>query len=293
MTNPVMLEQAASETDTNIAYRDFDYVIQSRRRLFDLPLKQLWQSSELLYFLVWRNFKVRYNQAVIGAGWAVLKPLMLMLVFVAVFGLLIRAPTGDTPYSIIVYTGILPWTLVSTVIGSAGASLIAEAPLLSRVRFPRLIAPLSAALMALIDLLVSIPVLVGLLLWYDIPLTPRLLFLPLFVMLIFLLANSIGLIVAVLQVRYDDIGLLLPILLQVWMYATPIIYPISLVPDRYLTIYSFNPLVGLVQGVRWSMLDVPPPSGMMMLASLMITLVLLGFSIIFFHHAEDTFADYV
>ena len=133
------------------AAADFDYVIHARRSFLDLSLRELGRSGELLYFLVWRDLKVRYKQALIGAGWAVVKPLLMMLIFVAVFGVFMRVPTGDTPYAVMVYTGLLPWTMVATVISAASASLISNAALLTRIYFPRLLAPLSSSLVALVD----------------------------------------------------------------------------------------------------------------------------------------------
>lgn len=290
-TGPLVQKIAAEELSR--AQQRFDTVVQPRRAIFDLPIKQLWESNELLYFLVWRDLKVRYKQAVIGAGWAVLKPLMLMLVFVFVFGKFIRVPTGDTPYSIVVYSGLLPWTFITTVISSSAASLLSNSSLLTKIYFPRILAPLSASLVALVDLLISLPILFGILLWFDMPITPRVLWLPLLFGMIFVLAFSIGLVMAALHVRYRDIGLLLPILLQVWMYATPIIYPIDLVPARYLPFYSLNPVVGLIQGIRWVLVDATQPSPFMIASSAVLTLVVLVGGLLFFQFAEDTFADVV
>jgi lipopolysaccharide transport system permease protein len=259
----------------------------------DLPLKELRESSELLYFMVWRDLKVRYKQAVIGAGWAVLKPLMLMLVFVFVFSIFIRVPTGDIPYSVVVYTGILPWTFITTVIGAATASLISNSTLLTKLYFPRILAPLSVSLVALIDLVISLPILFGIMLWYNIPITPRVLWLPLLFGMIFLLSFGIGLILAALHVKYHDIGLLLPIILQMWMYATPVVYPIELVPARWLPFYSLNPFVGLIQAIRWALVDVTRPTPFMLASSIVLTIVVLVGSVAFFQRAEDTFADVV
>lgn len=273
--------------------QEFDYIITPHRADVDSALKEVWQSGELLGFLVWRDLKVRYAQAVIGVGWAVLKPLLLMLVFVFVFGIFVRVPTGNVPYSIVVYTGLLPWTLVTTVIGTAAPSLIANSHLLTKVYFPRLIAPLSASIVALTDLLFSLPLLFGLLWWFDIPITTRALWVPLFFGLIFLLSLSVGFVMAALQVKYHDVGMLLPILLQVWMYATPIIYPIELVPTRMLLIYGLNPLVGPVQGIRWALVDAASPSPLIMVSSVVMTIILLVGSILFFQAAEENFADVV
>jgi lipopolysaccharide transport system permease protein len=242
---------------------------------------------------MWRDLKVRYKQAVIGLGWAVIKPLMLMVVFVVVFGIIARVPTGNMPYSVVVYTGLLPWTLVTTVVGTAASSLIANAHLLTRVYFPRLIVPLSASIVALIDLIISLPILFGLLLWFHIPITARVLWLPLFLGMIFILSVSVGLIMAALHTKYHDVGMLLPILLQVWMYATPIIYPIELVPAKWLFVYSLNPLVGLIQGVRWALVDASIPTPFTMISSVVITLITLVGSVLFFQFAEDYFADVV
>lgn len=271
----------------------FDYIIQPRRHFWSLPLEQLWASGELLYFLIWRDLKVRYKQAVIGAGWAVLKPLLMMLVFVVVFGIFIRVPTGDIPYSVFIYSGLLPWTLISTVIGSTTASLVSNAPLLTKIYFPRLVIPLSASLVALVDLIISLPLLFGLMLWFDIPLTARLLLLPLLFGLLFLLALGIGLVMAALHVRYHDIGMLIPILLQTWMYISPVIYPIETVPPRWLNLYSLNPLVGIFQGIRWALLGGAGPTPLMLVTSSVATFLIVAGALFFFQFAEDTFADVV
>ena len=275
------------------AAADFDYVIHARRSFLDLSLRELGRSGELLYFLVWRDLKVRYKQALIGAGWAVVKPLLMMLIFVAVFGVFMRVPTGDTPYAVMVYTGLLPWTMVATVISAASASLISNAALLTRIYFPRLLAPLSSSLVALVDLAISLPILLGLLIWFDVPITPRVLLLPVWVMLLFLLALGIGLLTAALHVRYRDVGHLLPIVLQVWMYVSPVIYPLDIVPAKWLPLYSLNPLVGPLQGIRWTLLATPPPTVWMLTWSVGLTLLILAASLAFFQRAEDTFADLV
>jgi lipopolysaccharide transport system permease protein len=271
----------------------FDYIIQPRRHVLSLPLEQLWASGELLYFLIWRDLVVRYKQAVIGAGWAVLKPLLMMLVFVAVFGMIVRVPTSEIPYSLFIYAGLLPWTLVSTVIGTTTTSLITNRPLLTKIYFPRLVIPISASLVALVDLVISLPLLFGLMLWFDIPITARVLLLPLLFGLIFLLSLGLGLIMAALHVRYHDVGMLMPILLQTWLYLSPVIYPIDIVPSRWLVLYSLNPIVGLLQGIRWALYGAPSPTPLMIgMSGLMTLLVLIG-GILFFQFAEDTFADVV
>lgn len=271
----------------------FATIIQPRRARFDFPHRELWQSSELLYFLVWRDLKLRYKQAVIGVGWAILKPLLLMLVFVFVFGIFVRVPTGNMPYSIVVYSGLLPWTMITTVIGAAAASLIANSALLTKIYFPRLLAPLSVSLVALIDLLISLPILFALMLWLGVPITGRVIFLPFFFGLLFLMALGIGIVMSALHVKYHDIAMLLPIILQVWMYATPIIYPIELVPARWLAIYSLNPFVGPIQGIRWALIDATRPTAFMLGTSILLTLLVLVGSILFFQQAEDSFADVV
>ena len=290
-----MMNHAPSETIAPSSRDEllFTTIIQPRRAIFDFPFKQLWDSNELLYFLVWRDLKIRYKQAVIGLGWAILKPLLLMLVFVFVFGIFVRVPTGNIPYSIVVYSGLLPWTMVTTVIGSAAASLIANSALLTKIYFPRILAPLSVSLVALIDLLISLPILFALMLWLDVPISGRVLWLPFFFGLIFLLSLGIGIVMAALHVKYHDIGMLLPIILQVWMYLTPIIYPIDLVPAKWLPLYSLNPLVGPIQGIRWALLNAAHPTWLMIATSILLTLLILMGSVLFFQYAEDTFADVV
>lgn len=289
------ISPSTTQDDSNDknAWSEFDILIQPRHNFSWSLFKEFWMARELLYYLVWRDFKIRYKQAVIGVGWAILKPLMLMVVFVFIFGIFIRVPTGDVPYSVVVYTGLLGWNFIGVVISSAAASLISNANLLTKIYFPRLLAPLSVSLVALIDLAISLPLLFGLLFWFNIPITLHVLWLPLIFTLIFLLSFGIGVILAALYVRYRDIGLLLPIILQVWMWATPIIYPLEIVPERWLTLYSLNPFVGLVQGLRWAVVGATAPTPFMLAVSISLTTVVLVAGIFLFQFVEDTFADII
>jgi len=272
---------------------DFDYVIHSHRRLLDVPIRQIWELRELLYFLVWRDLKTRYKQAVIGAGWAIIKPLMMMIVFVVVFGLFVRIQTGDIPYSVFVYTGILPWTFVSTVISIAAVSLITNSSLLTKIYFPRLLIPLSASLTALVDLAIALLLLLGLMAWFRVSFSGLVIVVPILIIAMFLLSFGIGLVMAALHVKYHDVGMLLPIMLQMWMYASPVIYPIDLVSDKWLPLYSLNPLVGLFQAFRWALLDAQPPTSLMIVSSIAWTLVFFASGLAYFRSSEDTFADIV
>jgi lipopolysaccharide transport system permease protein len=289
----VYLEGGGNDAGPALSSKEFDYIVHGRRRLLDFSIPELWQYHELLYYLSLRDLKIRYKQALIGAAWSVLKPLMMMLVFVVIFGLFVKISAGDIPYSIFVYTGLIPWTLVTTVIGTVSASLLSNTGLLTRIYFPRLIIPLSSSIASLVDFAVSLPVLIGLVLWFHIPITWRVLVLPIPVILMFLLSLGIGLWMAALHVKYHDIALLLPIVLQLWLYTSPVIYPVETVSARWLPLYSLNPLVGLLQAFRWGLIDVPGPTPLMMATSLLGSLLVFISGVIFFQYAEDSFADVV
>jgi lipopolysaccharide transport system permease protein len=256
-------------------------------------LTELWQHRELLYFLVWREVKVRYKQTVIGVAWAVFQPLITMVLFAIIFGMFAKLPSDGLPYPVFAYSALLPWTYFSQAISRAAYSLLGDASLLQKVYFPRLILPIAAVIVPIIDFFLALLILLGMLVWFGITPTWAVLLLPVFLLMAFLTALAVGLWIAPLNVKYRDVNIAVPVLIQLWMYASPIVYPSSLVPEKWRAIYSLNPLVGVISGFRWALLDgVKPDFELMGLGVLAVVLLLWG-GIVFFKRAEPTFADIV
>jgi lipopolysaccharide transport system permease protein len=268
-------------------------VLRPRQGLFSLDLEAVWRYRELLYFLVWRDVKVRYKQAAIGVGWAILQPLLTMVLFTVVFGNFARIPSDGLPYPVFAYTALLPWTYFAQALSRSGISLVGNANLITKVYFPRLIIPLAAAVAPLVDFLFSFGVLLGLMGWFGIAPTWGVLALPLYVLFAIMMALAMALWLAPLNVKYRDVGHTIPFLIQVWMYASPIAYPVRLVPEQWRLLYSLNPMVGVIEGFRWALLGKDSPDIMVMVVSAAMVVVLLLGGMVHFARMERTFADVV
>jgi lipopolysaccharide transport system permease protein len=268
-------------------------VLQPRNGLFHLDLGSLWQYRELLYFLVWRDVKVRYKQTAIGIGWAILQPLMTMALFTVVFGNFAQIPSDGLPYPVFAYTALLPWTYFSQALSRSGTSLVGNANLLTKVYFPRLIIPLAAAAAPTVDFLFSFSILLGLMAWFGIVPTWGVLALPLFLLFAVLTALAVSLWLAPLNVQYRDVGHTIPFFIQFWMYASPVAYPISLVPESWRPLYSLNPMAGVIEGFRWALLGKDHPDFIVMAVSVTMMLALLLGGMVYFKKMEQTFADIV
>jgi lipopolysaccharide transport system permease protein len=258
--------------------------------LFDL--KEVWAHRELFYFLVWRDLKVRYKQTLLGASWVVLQPLLMTLVFTIFLGQLVRVPSADAPYPLFLYAGLLPWTFFANAVAASSHSLIANAHMVTKVYFPRLIIPAATVAVRLADFLIASVLLIVLMIYYGVPLTRGLLLLPLLVAQLTLLALALGLSFSALNVRYRDIGTMLPVLLQLWMFVSPIIYPSSLVPQRWKAVYELNPLAGIIENLRAALLGLEFNRSALV-ASTLITLALFVYAAYIFNRLEDAFADLV
>ena len=268
-------------------------VIEPRRGLFDLDLEAVWEYRELLYFLVWRDVKVRYKQTVIGAAWVILQPLVTMMVFTVVFGYLAQIPSDGLPYPIFAYTALLPWTYFSQALTRGGGGLVGSANLISKVYFPRLIIPLASVVTPAVDFFMPFLILLGLMVWFGIAPTWGVLALPLFLLLALMTALAVGLWLSPLNVKYRDVGYTIPFFSQFWMYASPVVYPVSLVPEKWRLLYSLNPMVGVIEGFRWALLGKESPDfGVMVVSAAVVTVLLLG-GIVYFKRMERTFADVV
>ncbi len=270
-----------------------DVVVEPGRGLFQLDLQAIWRYRELLYFLVWRDVKVRYKQTVIGALWAVLQPLLTMAIFAVVFGHFAGIPSDGLPYPVFAYAALLPWMYFAQALQQSSTSLVRNANLISKIYFPRLLLPLAAALTPLVDLFFSFLVLLGLMAWFGLRPTAAVLALPLLLMPAFLAALAVSLWLAPLQVKYRDVGHTLPFLSQAWMYASPVAYPLSIVPEPWRLWYGLNPMVGVIEGFRFALLGRGSPDlGPMAASAAVLTAILLG-GIVYFRRMERTFADVV
>lgn len=267
-------------------------VIQPSHSWSALNLPELWDQRELLYYLTLRDVKVRYKQTVLGVAWVVLQPLMMTLIFTVVLGMLVRIPTGNVPYPILVYVGLLPWTFFSSAVSSAGSSLIGNSQLITKVYFPRLLVPMAAIGSRLIDLFIAFAILAGMMIYYRVGVGWTTLLLPVLVLLTTLLALGVGTLLAAINVKYRDIGVLLPVVIQLWMYVSPVLYPASLVPARWRRLYDLNPMVGIIQGFRGALFN----EGFDRFAlgvTAATTLVVLTCAAYFFRRAESSFADVI
>jgi lipopolysaccharide transport system permease protein len=266
-------------------------VIGPRRGWLDIRLRSLWEYRELLYFLVWRDIRVRYKQTAIGVAWAALQPFLTMLIFVVVFGTFAKFPSDGFPYSIFAFAALLPWQMFAQASTSASQSLVTEGSLLKKVYFPRLLVPLAAVVRPLVDFLVSFVLLLGMMAWYRVAPSWSLVTAPFLLLLGMLAAFAVGIWLAPIQAHFRDVGHTFTFLIQVWMFASPVAYPLSLVPDRWQLLYSLNPMVGVIEGFRWAVLGgATPPSIAIALSASVVSVAVFG-GLVFFARMERTFAD--
>jgi lipopolysaccharide transport system permease protein len=268
-------------------------VIEPSKGWVSLRLGALWRFRELLYFLIWRDVKVRYKQTLLGAAWAILQPLATMMVFSIFFGKLARMPSDGVPYPLFAYVALVPWTFFANGLTLSSNSLVANQTLLRKVFFPRLVIPVSAVASGLLDFAIAFVVLLGLAAKYGVTPTAHMVWIPLLVLLALVTALGVGLWFAALNVLYRDIQYVVPFLVQVWLYATPIVYPSSLVPERWRTLYAINPMVGVVEGFRWALLGTGTAPGPMMVVSSAAAVAILIAGLFFFRRMEKSFSDMV
>jgi lipopolysaccharide transport system permease protein len=265
------------------------FVVDADKTSIGLSPKDLWAHRELLYFLTWRDVKVRYKQTVLGAVWALLQPLLLMLIFTFVFGRLVGVKSGGVPYPLFAYAGLLPWTFFANAVTNSGNSLIGNTNLIKKVYFPRIIIPAAAVAAGLVDLGIGFLLLIALMAYYGAGLHASLLLLPLLIVLVTLLALGVGMWMSALNVKYRDVRYALPFLIQVWLFASPVIYP---VPERWRWLLALNPMTGVVQGFRAAFFGQPVDWGTLGLSSVIILLILV-YSTFTFSRMERSFADVI
>jgi lipopolysaccharide transport system permease protein len=282
------VEQLPSGTDLPLV------VIEPSRGWIALRLHELWQYRELIYFLIWRDIKVRYKQTALGAAWAIIQPFFTMIIFSIFFGNLAGIkPDSGVPYPVFSYAALVPWTFFANGLSQASNSLVGNANLIKKVYFPRLVVPIAAVLSGVVDFALAFAVLLAMMLYYGVVPTLSVLWLPALLLLALVTSLGVGLWLSALNVEFRDVRYVVPFLIQVWMFASPIAYPSSLVPEPWRAIYGLNPMVGVVEGFRWALIGSGTPPGPVVLASALAALALLVSGAFYFRRMEKTFADVV
>lgn len=257
-----------------------------------LDLREIWAYRDLLFLLIWRDISVRYRQSVLGIGWAIFRPLISTLIFTLVFSMLVRVQT-DVPYPVFAFTAMIPWLYFSSALAAVTSSVTGHQSILTKVYFPRLILPLAALGSGLVEILIQLLMFVLFMLYYDIVPTWKLLTLPAFILMALLTALAFGIWLTALNVKYRDVGMAVPFIAQIWMYLCPIVYPLSLVPERFLPLYSLNPMVGVIEGFRWALLGTGSPNWTAIGVSMIVMVGIMISGLYYFRRAEAWFADII
>ena len=268
-------------------------VVKPSKGWIPLKLKELWEYRELLYFLTWRDIKVRYKQTVLGAAWAIIQPFFTMVVFSLFFGKLAKVPSDGIPYPIFAYAALVPWTFFANGLNQSANSLVGDANLIKKVFFPRLAIPISIVIAGAVDFVLAFIVLLGMMVFYGIFPTLNIIWLPFLLLLTFITALGTGLWLSALNVQFRDVRYTVPFLTQFWLFATPIAYPSSLLSEPWRTLYGINPMVGVVEGFRWALLGTDTAPGPIMIVSSLVALALLIGGAYYFRRLEKSFADVV
>ena len=269
-------------------------IIRARSGFARLNLDEIWAFRELIYFLAWRDVLVRYKQTVIGVLWALVRPFLTIVIFSIVFGRFAKVPTGTLPYSVLALAGLLPWQLFSSAFSESSSSVVGNSQLVSKVYFPRLIMPLSAIVASLADFLVALGMLAVLMAWFRVPVSATIFYMPLFLFLCLVIALGSGIWFAALYVRYRDIRHVIPFIVQLGLYISPVGFPSSVVPERWRFLYSLNPMVGVIDGFRWSLFGGRNPIYMPGLAiSIAVSIAILIGGTYYFRNTERLFADII
>jgi len=284
---------AASRTPSRAAPGTLHIRIVPSRGWVPLDLGALWQYRELLYFLAWRDIKVRYKQTALGAAWAILQPFLTMVVFTIFFGRLAHMPSNGIPYPIFSYAALVPWTFFANGVTFSSTSMVSNSNLISKVYFPRLIIPIAAVLSNLVDFVLAFILLVGMMLYFGMSPTRAIVFLPIFLLLAIVAAMGVSIWLAALNVEFRDVRYVVPFLIQIWLFATPIAYPTSLLHGIWRTVYGLNPMVGVVDGFRWALLGTKMTLSPAVAVSAAMSLVILIAGMYYFRRMEKSFADVI
>jgi lipopolysaccharide transport system permease protein len=267
--------------------------IEARRGWLALDLGELWAYRDLVYFFIWRDIKVRYKQTAIGAAWAILQPVLTMMVFSLFFGKLARIPSQGLPYPIFYYTALLPWTYFATAMQSATNVVVEQQRVITKIYFPRVVLPIAAVLAGLLDFAISFAVLLALMAYYRMAPTGAVIWLPLFTLLAVFTALGVGLWLSALNALYRDVRYVVPFLVQFWLFASPVAYPSSLVPEKWRWLYGLNPMAGVIEGFRWALTGHGQPPGILLAASSVAVVLLVLTGLVYYHAMEGTIADVV
>ena len=267
-------------------------VIRPLRGWVPIQFGDLWKYRELLYFLIWREIKVRYKQTVLGFAWAILQPLFMMIVFTLFFGNLAKIPSEGIPYPLFNYAALLPWILFAEGITRSSMSMVSNVNLIQKVYCPRLVMPLSGILSPLVDFAIAFTILIGLMFYFGYSLTIKVLLLPAFILLALMTSLGVGLWLSAINVKYRDVRYTVPFLTQLWLFASPVVYSSSLLPERFQALYGLNPMAGVIEGFRWALLGTEPP-GYLIAISVIIVMVILISGAFYFRREEKTFADVI
>ena len=267
--------------------------IRPSRGWVGLGLGELWEYRELVFFLIWRDIKVRYKQTVLGAAWAIIQPLFGMVVFTIFFGHLAKMPSDGIPYPIFSFAALVSWTFFANGLTNASAVLVGSTNLLTKVYFPRLAMPIASVMAGVVDLVIALGVLLGMMVYYGIAPSANVVWLPAFMVLALAAALGIGTWLAAMNVKFRDVRYVVPFLIQLWLFLTPVVYPSSLLKGAWRTLYGLNPMAGVVDGFRWALLGTPAPDVGMVAVSAASTAVLLASGLFYFRRMEATFADLV
>jgi lipopolysaccharide transport system permease protein len=267
--------------------------IQSSKGWVSLKLHELWEYRELLYFLTWRDIKVRYKQTVLGAAWAIIQPFFTMVIFSLFFGKLAQVPSDGIPYPIFSYAALVPWTFFANGLNQASNSLVNSANLIKKVYFPRLAIPVAAVMSGIVDFVLAFIVLLGMIFYFGVMPTANVIWLPVFLFLALITSLGVALWLSAMNVQFRDVRYTVPFLVQFWLFATPIAYPSSLLTEPWRTLYGINPMVGVVEGFRWALLGTNTAPGPLIVVSALVAVTLLISGAFYFRRMEKTFADVV
>ena len=267
-------------------------IIEPSRGWIPVNLRDLWRYRELLYFLTWRDVKVRYKQTLLGFAWAIIQPFFMMIVFTLFFGNLAKIPSEGLPYALFVYSALLPWTLFSAGVTRSSSSIVNETNLVKKVYFPRLIMPLAGILSPVVDFTIAFTILIGMMFYYGYVPTVNIILLPGFILLALMTALGVSLWLSAINAKYRDVHYTVPFLIQIWLFASPIVYSSSLLPEKYQLIYGLNPMAGVIEGFRWVLLGTDPPGQLISVSVIIVILVLIS-GAFYFRRQEKSFADVI
>lgn len=283
----------ASAVDEVPGINDLPRRIEPTRGWSSLGLRELWRFRELMYFFIWRDIKVRYKQTILGGAWAIIQPFCTMVIFSVFFGKLAKIPSESIPYPIFSFAALVPWTFFANGVSLSSTSLVSDSNLVKKVYFPRLALPIAKVMSGIVDFVLAFAMLIGFMFYYHIEPTGRVIWVPVFLLIALITAWGVSIWFSALHVQFRDVQYIIPFLVQIWLFATPIAYPSTLLPEPWRTVYGINPMVGVVEGFRWALLGTKMTSGPMVLVSAFTSVILLVGGVYYFRRLERTFADII